>query len=455
MRREQAHLKGRGRGSNRTKEALSEALSLLTATIEATADGILVVDNEGTVSIYNKKFLSMWNIPESLASKRDCKKMLDHVMNRLKDPRAFLEGIRQMQSRPEAETYDVLEFRDGRVFERFSQPHRLGEEVVGRVLSFRDITDRRRAERESDRRSRQLTLLHRTSVEMTAELNLKVLFQSIAQRSLNLIGGQYCNCYLYQPELKLIERVAQAGQELFSTGDTRKPGEGFVGHIWATGAPLLVDDYHAWPGRKREYDCFPSRTLVGVPIRWREEFLGVLSVMAFLPHSYTQADMEMLDMFATQAAIAIRNARLYKRIEQIAITDDLTGLFNRRGFFQLGEREVERTLRFNRPLTALMLDIDHFKMVNDTYTHACGDHVLRAVADCLRQNTRGIDLVGRYGGEEFALLMPEAFLPEATQLAERVRQAVDALSVPISATQEDFPPFKIDDLVKSQSSVTP
>ncbi|MDP2839403.1 MAG: sensor domain-containing diguanylate cyclase, partial [Syntrophales bacterium] len=204
-----------------------------------------------------------------------------------------------------------------------------------------------------------------------------------------------------------------------------------------------MNDYHTWPGRKREHDHFPSRALVSVPVRWGEEFLGVLNMLAYTPYRYTEADMDMLNMFAAQAAIAIRNARLYGMVEQLAVTDELTDLFNRRGFFQLGEREVERALRFKRPLAALMFDIDHFKRVNDAHGHPVGDQVLRALADSVRQNTRGIDVAGRYGGEEFVLLLPETPLPEAVQIAERIRQSIADLSVPICPANGDSPPVKI------------
>ena len=165
--------------------------------------------------------------------------------------------------------------------------------------------------------------------------------------------------------------------------------------------------------------------------------------MAYLPHQYTQTDLDVLGMFAAQAAIAIRNARFYYKIEQISVTDELTALFNRRGFFQLGEREFERALRFGRPLAALMLDIDHFKRVNDSYGHPVGDQVLRALADCVRQSTRGIDVAGRYGGEEFTLLLPETDLPVAIQIAERLRQSIADLSIPICQGKGDTPPVHI------------
>jgi diguanylate cyclase (GGDEF)-like protein len=307
-----------------------------------------------------------------------------------------------------------------------------GEKPGRNMVVVEDITERKRVQEENERRSRQLAVLHGTSVEVTAELNLNVLLQSIAEHALSLIGGKSCNCYIYKPELDAIERVATAGEELVLGGKTRRRGEGAVGQVWETGAPLLINDYSAWSGRKSEYEHFPSRALVSVPIRWGEEFLGVLVILAYTPHRYTPSDMDILGMFATQAAIAIRNARLYKKIEQVSITDELTGLFNRRGFFQFGEREFERSLRFNRPLSVLMLDIDHFKRINDTYGHSAGDLVLRALGDCFRRNKRGIDFEGRYGGEEFVFLLPETFLSGASQIAERLLQSVAELVIPVS-----------------------
>ncbi len=130
----------------RTDDRLRQSISLLTATLESTADGILVVDKDGKVSSFNNKFLSMWHIPGSLAALGDDDKLLAFVLDQLKDPEGFIEKIKFLYSRPDAQSLDALEFKDGRIFERFSQPQKMGDGVVGRVWSFRDVTERTRME---------------------------------------------------------------------------------------------------------------------------------------------------------------------------------------------------------------------------------------------------------------------------------------------------------------------
>lgn len=132
----------------RTDEMLRQSISLLSATLESTTDGILVVDAGGRVLRFNKKFLSMWRIPESLATLRDDNKILTFVVDQLKDPKSFIEKVHYLYARPEAESFDMLEFEDGRIFERYSQPQKMGDEIIGRVWSFRDATRRKHAEDE-------------------------------------------------------------------------------------------------------------------------------------------------------------------------------------------------------------------------------------------------------------------------------------------------------------------
>lgn len=134
---------------------------------------------------------------------------------------------------------------------------------------------------------------------------------------------------------------------------------------------------------------------------------------------------EMMNIVADQTALGLERHHLYSGVERIGLKDELTGLSNRRMFNYLIEREISRSRRYRRPLSLLMMDIDHFKSINDTWGHTIGDMVLRELGALMRENFRKLDVPARYGGEEFAAILPETSLEEAIQLAERFRIIVD------------------------------
>jgi diguanylate cyclase (GGDEF)-like protein len=164
-----------------------------------------------------------------------------------------------------------------------------------------------------------------------------------------------------------------------------------------------------------------ERMLAGVPIIYQGDLLGVIVMNC---RNAAVSD-ELLFTLAGQAGIAIQNARLFERINTMATTDGLTGLNNRRHFFELADREFVRYKRYGAPLSVFMIDIDHFKRINDVYGHATGDQVLRHLARKLMELVRNSDVVGRYGGEEFVAILPETRLETAAEIAERVRETIE------------------------------
>jgi diguanylate cyclase (GGDEF)-like protein len=172
------------------------------------------------------------------------------------------------------------------------------------------------------------------------------------------------------------------------------------------------------------------RSAATAPIIVNGVLIGLINLDSATPGFFKPEHLERLQIFADYAAVAIEKARLFEKTQQLAITDELTGLFNRRQVLSLASNEYERSKRYNRPLSAIMIDIDQFKRINDTFGHPVGDRVLRALAACCRANLRSVDLIGRYGGEEFLVLMPETDHERALEAAERIRKQVESMRLP-------------------------
>jgi PAS domain S-box-containing protein len=172
----------------KAEEKLGRSLSLQNATLESTHDGLLVVDRDGKISSYNKKFAQMWRIPEAVLASTRAEEVLTFVLQQLKAPEIFVAKVQKLYGEPEAESFDVIECQDGRIFERFSQPQRLGEEVVGRVWSFRDVTRQRRAEGALLEREAQYRLLAENVIDVIWTMDLKGKF-TFASPSCESLSG--------------------------------------------------------------------------------------------------------------------------------------------------------------------------------------------------------------------------------------------------------------------------
>lgn len=170
----------------------------------------------------------------------------------------------------------------------------------------------------------------------------------------------------------------------------------------------------------------PDMPICRLPLIVEGEFKGVFWLWG---EGLRESDMTTMSIFSSQVAVALQNAHLMARVQKMAVTDDLTGIYNRGYFFELAEHEFSQARRYDLPLSMVILDVDHFKKFNDTYGHIVGDQVLAKVAQILQSNLRENDTLGRYGGEEFSILMPVTDLQAAYNVALRLKSCVAEASV--------------------------
>jgi len=166
------------------------------------------------------------------------------------------------------------------------------------------------------------------------------------------------------------------------------------------------------------------RSLISIPLVTKSSIHGILYLDDFLPRAFDKSRLAMISVLASFAAMSIENAKLHQETHQMAIMDSLTGVNNRRYFDEVLPQEFERAHRHGLTFSLLMIDVDNFKMFNDQYGHHLGDRILVTIGRVLRKTLRSIDFAFRYGGEEFAILLPETNLKSARKVAERIRQGI-------------------------------
>ena len=225
--------------------------------------------------------------------------------------------------------------------------------------------------------------------------------------------------------------VATHGYPVALTEHLRiSPGAGVIGGVYQTGLPLRVADVTAVPGFERRRSRYRSKSFAALPVTAGSDVLGVLCVTDRAGDGPLSVD-DVADLAVLLAPVALALARERTQREaqfyaQAAIVDPPSGLFNRPYFQSRLQEELQRSTRQNTPVSLLMLDIDAFKTINDTFGHLAGDTVIKEVADILRSSVRVFDVCARYGGEEFAVVMPGSGLESATTIADRIRQRIQS-----------------------------
>lgn len=278
-------------------------------------------------------------------------------------------------------------------------------------------------------KNRELALFINTAKALTSTLDLDKVLDIILERAQRLIPCERCALLLTDEadgrrELKphrVLGRIR---------GRDSRPipwGVGPCGWVAQHAVPLLIQDPRLpLPSGLRHWRPrgFKLRSLLAIPIVNKRKTLGVIELSNRSDgRSFDVADRDLLMQLMGQAAIAIERSQLYHRKEELAIRDDLTKLFNFRHLDQVLDNEIRRCIRYGSVLSVVFLDLDYFKVVNDRYGHLMGSRVLVEVAELLIRNLRDVDIISRYGGDEFVVVLPETGLRTTIAITKRLHRA--------------------------------
>ncbi len=274
--------------------------------------------------------------------------------------------------------------------------------------------------------------LFSTAQSLIMPLGLQDVLRTVAESARSALGAEQVSIVRINADEKRVLSYTVSGQEASAGAETINFDEmwrGLTGWAIRNRRSLLASNGHAHPfdgaGRERPGTADASHCTLVAPIIFRGNILGAMTaVNGHRRPAFSENDRRLLEAMANQAAMAIHHAMLFERTREMAHIDALTGLHTRRRFFELGQHILLHAARFQEPLSAIMFDIDHFKSINDAFGHAAGDVVLRQVAKHTQAQLRRTDLLGRYGGEEFAILLPNTDITAAYSIAERLRSAV-------------------------------
>jgi diguanylate cyclase (GGDEF)-like protein len=288
-----------------------------------------------------------------------------------------------------------------------------------------------RARGELEARVHDLEILNATGRRLSASLQLEELVETIARET--------CKAIPEAEAVSLVHRRAGRDSELVIDGFDRTSekffrramadGEGVAGWVMKQGTSQRIDNLAL---SDIPADADGIRSWLGVPLFMYGECEGVVAVQSSRVAAFKEEHQRLLDSFALQIAAALQNAHLY----ELAMVDGLTGLFVRRYFDARIEEEIERSKRYGSPFSVVMMDVDDFKKLNDTYGHLVGDRVLKAIANVVKAQMRGVDTAARYGGEELAVILPRTEMVGAYNLAERIREGIAELRI----TTDEEPP---------------
>jgi diguanylate cyclase (GGDEF)-like protein len=276
-----------------------------------------------------------------------------------------------------------------------------------------------------ERRNNELASMIEIGKALTSSLEVHAVLETIMKQVDRLIKPKAWSLLLVdETSSELIFEIAVSPVAEKLKGITLKQGEGIAGWVAQHGVPLLIADVQADPRFATHFDeqlSFRTHSIIAVPLKIHERVIGVIELInSYDEQVFDDVDQSILTAIADFAAIALVNARNFDRINELVVTDDLTGLYNSRHFGQLIESEFLRAQRYHTELSLVFLDLDHLKKINDLHGHLVGSRMLSELGRLIGRNIRDCDWAARYGGDEFVIILPQTGKQQAVSLAEKL-----------------------------------
>ena len=286
-----------------------------------------------------------------------------------------------------------------------------------------------------DQKIQRLSTLVRLVDDLSIEQNYRNLLQTVLDQSTELLLAEQGSIMLVEKETNQLLVEASKGAAHEQDRQVRVPrGVGISGQVAASGNPILVEDIEHDPriGRKNK-DRYKSRSFVSVPLKIGQQVVGVMNFNdKRTGEQFDDVDLSLAETCASHAAVVLDRKQIYEQTAKLtrqATIDDLTGLFNRASILGRLREEMARSERHGKLMSIVLLDIDGFKTINDRSGHAGGDLVLRRLAEVMTSAVRTIDIVGRYGGDEFLIILPETDTYFAAHMSERVLRDIETAHI--------------------------
>ena len=407
--------------------------------VESVRSGVYIADAQGNLVYVNPAFVNMlgYSSKEEILGRNLAQELYAHPADR----EVFLKAMEEHGGY--VRDYEVHNIRkDGTLAILSATSHFIRNdkgEVVGVEGIVQDITEKKKLEERLAFEKSKLEQILFFDEKISFMHKLDELVDFIVKKSAEILEARKCSLmFLDQQTRELCIKGALGLADEVIEKTRIKIGESIAGAVAQDGQALLVKNIEYDPrfGRKNR-EGYATRSFMIAPVRIENRLLGLVSVSdknSPQETAFSETDLKILCSIVREAAVAIDNARLYKELEYLSSIDPITNLANYRCFTRTLDQEIRRLQRMPGQLSLLMIDIDNFKKYNDTFGHLEGDYLLKTVGEAMLRSLRSIDKVCRYGGDEFAVILPGTQAHQAKVVAEKMRKNVAELPAKIPIT---------------------